>query len=601
MTASNGRASTTPASDQPVLDYRTSPAWRLRFILLAALPSLLAHAFLPIDQFIHRCDDAYYYFKIALNFPALGFWTFDGVHPTTGVQPLWAALLTALAQLYAWMGGADADVFARLAVAFTALIHFFSCVLLFHLLARRVSTGTALAATGAMLFPLGFVWGRVRGMENSLFALLLIATVAYYDLSFSRRRTLGRSVVLGALLGLAGLARLNAFLLAPCLLLHLLLSAREETLGRRLRLVAAAGAVSSVLLLAYVGPMLALTGHALPVSGVAKAIQTTHFLADKQIDSRFSLKFVKEVVARSKSALRWFVTSRVIDGTWIAGGRALFHGDSAMPSQALLNSKIGGSRALPIKPAHLLFPFLLAALAFGPAAVGGLRDWLSFVSARLKRLLRFGYLVVFAVLDSIASFFMYPTQLTYAIVRWWSVCQETILIVVTATILVAGLQFIADRWLSPRGQVRLLVAMLAGLVAFHAFEFTATFWGGKVVRYDWRLSWNDESYRAAAWLADNVAEEAVVGSWNAGVLGYYAKQRVVNLDGLVNSYELLPYLSQGTIEEYIRQQGIEYLSDMESLVRKTVNDERLSLTPVYSHYSSLMRQEYRIYRVDVVE
>lgn len=42
---------------------------------------------------------------------------------------------------------------------------------------------------------------------------------------------------------------------------------------------------------------------------------------------------------------------------------------------------------------------------------------------------------------------------------------------------------------------------------------------------------------AAEWMAENLPADAVVASWDAGVIGYFAERPVVNLDGLVNSFE----------------------------------------------------------------
>jgi hypothetical protein len=42
---------------------------------------------------------------------------------------------------------------------------------------------------------------------------------------------------------------------------------------------------------------------------------------------------------------------------------------------------------------------------------------------------------------------------------------------------------------------------------------------------------------AGEWVAANLPDQAVVGSFDAGVFGYFAERPVVNLDGLVNSYD----------------------------------------------------------------
>src|SRR5262245_6001715 len=101
---------------------------------------------------------------------------------------------------------------------------------------------------------------------------------------------------------------------------------------------------------------------------------------------------------------------------------------------------------------------------------------------------------------------------------------------------------------------------------------------------------------AARWLSQNVPERAIVGAWNAGVLGYYALQPVVNLDGLINSFDVLPYLREKRIADYIKKEKIQYLSDMDPSFMHLGG--QLVLTEVYSHFSAFTQQHYRIYRVD---
>jgi hypothetical protein len=47
-----------------------------------------------------------------------------------------------------------------------------------------------------------------------------------------------------------------------------------------------------------------------------------------------------------------------------------------------------------------------------------------------------------------------------------------------------------------------------------------------------------EGDRAAAlWVRDNTAPGAAIGSWDSGIIGYFSDRPVVNLDGVVNSFE----------------------------------------------------------------
>ena len=146
----------------------------------------------------------------------------------------------------------------------------------------------------------------------------------------------------------------------------------------------------------------------------------------------------------------------------------------------------------------------------------------------------------------------------------------------------------------------LLTAGLVLVVGLHGQRMVRVYWDGHYLAREWNPSWNDESLRAAQWLAANAPEDAIVGSWNAGVLGYYAMQRVTNLDGLINNFELLPYLRERDLGRYVLQENITYLSDMESIFKTHRMAAQLSLREVYRHPSALIEQSYVIYKVESV-
>lgn len=68
---------------------------------------------------------------------------------------------------------------------------------------------------------------------------------------------------------------------------------------------------------------------------------------------------------------------------------------------------------------------------------------------------------------------------------------------------------------------------------------------------------------AAEWIAANLPADAVVGSFDAGVLGYFAERPVVNLDGLVNSYEWRDARAAGTAAttEFLAEAGVTHLAN----------------------------------------
>ena len=71
--------------------------------------------------------------------------------------------------------------------------------------------------------------------------------------------------------------------------------------------------------------------------------------------------------------------------------------------------------------------------------------------------------------------------------------------------------------------------------------------------------------QAAAWMAANLEEEAIVGSFNAGQLGFFSGRRVVNLDGLINHVSYFQRViradSPEALGDYLDEVGVDYIVD----------------------------------------
>ena len=100
-----------------------------------------------------------------------------------------------------------------------------------------------------------------------------------------------------------------------------------------------------------------------------------------------------------------------------------------------------------------------------------------------------------------------------------------------------------------------------------------------------------EAYDAAAWMNANLPQGARVGSFSAGLLGYFGRTyRVINLDGLANtpqfaSQELVGHLlyvrglARRSIRcgEYLARENITYLANVDT-VERIGRGEYLGLT-----------------------
>lgn len=75
---------------------------------------------------------------------------------------------------------------------------------------------------------------------------------------------------------------------------------------------------------------------------------------------------------------------------------------------------------------------------------------------------------------------------------------------------------------------------------------------------------SDEGNRALenalAWADEHLPPDAVIGSWNAGTIGYFSRHTVINLDGLVNSWDYFE-MGQYDLCVYWEQEHITHLMD----------------------------------------
>jgi hypothetical protein len=149
-------------------------------------------------------------------------------------------------------------------------------------------------------------------------------------------------------------------------------------------------------------------------------------------------------------------------------------------------------------------------LALAAGSAGALA--LSFAPAATARVLQpLRPFALFALLQVGAYALLFHGELSFA--RWYFVVP----------LLLCGVLAGA---LVPAAMVRALVVVLAVTALASA------------VRWRWREAGGGPTaplHEAARWMAANLPQEARVGSWTAGTLGFESGRTVVNLDGLANT------------------------------------------------------------------
>lgn len=214
-------------------------------------------------------DDAYLSLAIARSLArGLGPWIGNG--PTSGFQPLYVVLAAPLQALFPH----DPDAALRAALLLLLAADVAALVLLYRFLRSVLRTRFA-AGTAALAWVLSpyALHTTLNGLETTLAFATLVAL--FFALDRARRAgaaaAAGRAAAVGACLGLAAFARLDALVAAPVVAWVLARAAFARGLGaaEAVRDVAIAGAAT----LAVYAPWLLWLHHAtgdwLPVSGAA--------------------------------------------------------------------------------------------------------------------------------------------------------------------------------------------------------------------------------------------------------------------------------------------------------------------------------------------
>jgi hypothetical protein len=107
--------------------------------------------------------------------------------------------------------------------------------------------------------------------------------------------------------------------------------------------------------------------------------------------------------------------------------------------------------------------------------------------------------------------------------------------------------------------------------------------------------------RNAVNFLNTLDDGTVVGSWDAGYVGYYCRHRVVNLDGLVNSYEFQVILHDQGLEKYLDLQNITCIANIDHFTGKRDLMERMAGWYLAFEDSSVFPNPVSVFSVSVSE
>jgi hypothetical protein len=503
---------------------RDWPRWGWPALAAAALVSVLASAArlfaadeaLLVTGFVN--DDAFYFAQWARHVAAGNGPSFDGFEYTDGVRPIWALTLV---PIYALVS--DGALAIRLCGIWGALVHVAAVALLARALARalRPAAVIAVAAVGMLAPTMTSLSAGV--MDWPMNALLMVA-LCVSVCALARRSAELPGGPTWAAFGAGVLGALN-------------LLQRPETLP----LVVALG-----VLLARAWGAGSRRAWCWLLGGGA-AVLVPFAIASQVLYGAFG-----SVAGGLKTRLAVELWSPETVGTAFVTVLRQSPGDLLRDLGAPAILRAEGAPALVALAWVVVLVLAAAALARRRPAQRAFDS--GDHEARRVRHFVIWPLVLYGLVHSVTLAALLHPYLAYG--RWYFAPQDLALLVLLA--------------LAADGAARRLPRPLAALA-------TLVFVGAALLAQARQglgppgtpIEGHRVLLEAAAWLADEVPADARVGAHNAGVLAYYARQPVTNLDGLMNTHTFArecllepdPERRRANLLRYLVERDIQWLAD----------------------------------------
>lgn len=491
--------------------------------LAVAAAWLLLLAVWPNAPFTLTFDDAYYYFGIARNVADGHGSTFDGINQTNGYHPLWLALSVPFFAI-----GLDDLVAVRVLLAFQVLLW-----------------GTALVVIARSAGRVMDGWVRLHSKLGSG-----IDADGTSRLATSERWCIG-TVVVGFVL-LAG----NPFIV------KIFVNGLES--GVTVLLFA--------LLLAVAAPRPTRRGDApgLPGEGPSWLAGRSHAnrLAIGGLLALLFLGRTDSVIVMGCLGLWILATSWPLDKDKVIGIFEVF-GPAAVTAaiylawnQATFGTPVqisGTIKRVDVTPTVAITFSVFVAIAAGLmiGALGRSRKAcrVNIPVGRFPRVTSFARATAWYAAASVILIGYYNVLQSQ---QWlWYYCPVGIYLIWLAVLGIADFAESAlveapattstARALLPV-QALLLVPLVA-LLVWQSLQF-----------FDPELRSIQEANRdAGVWIDDNLPDDAVLASWDAGVVGYFSHRSVINLDGVVNSKEWYDAGRNGTTGQFLADRNLGWI------------------------------------------
>lgn len=551
-------------------------------------------------------DDTFYYLEVAFRAARGEGFTFDGINPTNGFQPAWGFLLSAVALLIS-----NKVIFLRAAIIVASLFNLAAGFLIFQI-------SNSILTKKVVLYPLLF-WASVQlspslsltALENSMNWAFFALTI-WYLVKIAQKKVVIEKVkslkfirnifAFGFLCALLFLIRVdNLFFVFTAMLLASYLFAKTTKNGnfhtRFLLILFSIGFVALLFVLPYLLWNLFNHGGLLPISGEIKQ-KYNYIHVIQHMGGYYSFETFEYSLKRLLTELLWTISNnlRVFRGGeafWLTNNKqfilisigifAVLFTISAIKNRlyssnfASMGSSFkksiynwalimtffwlfyGGLNFIPFSAVKVVLKLLLIA---GILITGGLilryekldleNQFSLSVSQKLVLFFTVPLLIHLFILIYTVDYFLHYTH--------WYYANYFIIFSIGLGILVEFVYFSLEK-ISQDAQ-KVVSGFLAAWL-FLGFVFSTINYFEKITAplSEPPIGING-MYQTAKWIDENLPEDIVVASYNAGVIGYFSNRSTINLDGLINNRELVPYLfGSKSMTNYIDYVCPDYLAD----------------------------------------
>ena len=472
-------------------------------------------------------DDSFYYFQIAYNMAEGKFSTFDGgITETNGYHPLWLFMIVP----FYWVFDKETALFAIKAFEIMLVASGVSLVAVAARLARLpyILLLAVLPALYEGRYHLYLIFGMEAAAVLFVLALLFLALVLY---ARDPRRWVGLLATIAFLLPWVRLEYIAISLAATAALCLIEWSGQDRPPGAPFKTHVPKAAVPFLAACASISVYFAYNrivfGGLVPVSGATKQVWS-QIRFEREGGYSFARNFwdVLQISAFDYELLVALEICAYLLLVWWFARHSKSEGDW------LLLAFLAGVFGL---AAGHLAKFAQTVLTIHPA--WGRYDWY-FVPAYLMMALIIPLRCFVAI---------------HLIRRFIGARLPQAANIVSVGIVISGAAFLTGK-----------------------ADFTYPFrWVDRMSESTYR-EWEITSYMGVQVMDHLLPKDSVIGSWDAGVIGYFSRFPVVNLDGLVNSYDYFR-VTTGDPDRYIHTKGTFKLLYREFGITHLANTEKVEI------------------------